>query len=350
MAEIEVNAVVDLRSDTVTRPTAEMRQAMATARVGDDVYDEDPTVRTLQERAAEIFEREAALFVPSGTMGNQIAVKLHTTPGQEVITEANSHIFNYELAMIAAFSGCLARPVQGRGGHLGWKDVEAFLSPAVYYRAPTGLITLENTHNFGGGSVLRPVEIQEICRNAHQIGLPVHLDGARIFNAAAALQTGVAQLTRGCDSVMFCLSKGLSAPVGSLLVGTRDFITEARRIRKMLGGGMRQVGILAAAGLIALEKMPDRLPVDHENARFLAESIAEFKGLQVNPESVETNIVLVGLPGDSQRFLKRLHAQGVLAGPASPRQIRFVTHKDVSRRDVETAVRAIEKALQQGAD
>src|ERR1044071_942083 len=262
--------LTDLRSDTVTRPTPSMRRAMAEAEVGDDVYGEDPTVNRLQERAAEIFEKEAAIFVPTGSMGNQIAIKLHTRPGAEVVIEERGHIFNYEMAAMAALSGTLARPVRSRDGTgiLNWEEIEPVLRVGgPYYVAPTGLITLENSHNFAGGRVYTSARTREICDRAHAAGLPVHLDGARIFNASAALDEPVAELARGADSVMFCLSKGLGAPVGSLLLGEGGFIEEARRWRKVMGGGMRQAGVLAAAALVALEESPPRLKEDHANAR-----------------------------------------------------------------------------------
>jgi threonine aldolase len=328
--------VIDLRSDTVTTPTDEMRKAMATAEVGDDVFREDPTVAKLQEKAALIFERDAALFVPTGTMGNQIAVKLHTRPGQEVITEARGHIYNWEMAMTAAFSGCLVRPVAANRGILTWEKIAEVLSPDVYYRASTGLVALENTHNMAGGTIM-PAEIQHrITEKAGQLGLPVHLDGARIFNAAAALETDVAQLAKGCQSVMFCLSKGLSAPAGSMLVGSRDFIEEAWSVRKMLGGGMRQVGILAAAGLVALEKMPERLWVDHQNARKIAEGMADLPFFRLDLDSVQTNIVIADLIDiQSRELVARLSSEGVLVVSTGPRQIRLVTHRNISSSDVE---------------
>jgi len=268
--------VIDLRSDTVTKPTQTMRQAMFSAEVGDDVYGEDPTVNKLEQRAAELFAREAAIFVPTGTMGNQIAIKVHTQPGHEVICEERAHIFNWEMASLAAFSGCIVRPLKSAdgSGHLDWNDIRPSISPKIYYRAQTGLIVLENTHNMAGGTVSPQGRNQEVTANARAVGLPTHLDGARIFNASVATQKSVAELTQGFDSVMFCLSKGLGAPVGSLLTGSRNFIEKARVYRKALGGGMRQAGILAAAGLIALEQMPARLAEDHANARFLAEGLA----------------------------------------------------------------------------
>src|SRR5437899_6303894 len=253
--------MIDLRSDTVTKPTPAMRRAMAEAEVGDDVYGEDPTVNRLQERAAEIFEKEAALFVPTGSMGNQTAVKLHTRPGQEVVIEERGHIYNFEMATMSAFSGALARPVHSNDGSgiLTWDEIAgAIHHNSAYYVAPTGLIALENSHNLAGGSVLTRERTEDICARAHEKDLPVHLDGARIFNSATALGETVASLARPADSVMFCLSKGLGAPVGSMLLGTRAFIDEARVIRKMVGGGMLQAGVLASACLFGLEELVNR--------------------------------------------------------------------------------------------
>jgi len=339
-----LDRIIDLRSDTVTTPTDEMRRAMASAEVGDDVYGEDPTVNRLQERAAEIFQKEAGLFMASGTMGNQVAVKLHTKPGQEVVVEERGHIYNYEMATMAALSGCLARPVRGENGHLKWSQIEAVLSPSVYYRARTGLVALENTHNMAGGTVTTRAETKDIADHAHQRGLPVHLDGARIFNAAVALNMSVADLTAECDSVMFCFSKGLSAPVGSMLLGKKEFIQEAWRVRKMLGGGMRQVGILAAAAMIALEKMTCRLYEDHENAKRLARALAGMKAFSIDPAKVETNILVVDLNGwTSGELLQGLKERGVLAGSTAPSQVRFVTHKDVSAADIDRAVTVIDE-------
>ena len=335
---------VDLRSDTVTKPTPEMRRAMAEAEVGDDVYGEDPTLNRLEQRAAEIFGREAALFVPSGTMGNQVAIKTHTRPGQEVICEERGHIFNYEMAMMAHFSGCLARPIRGDDGILRWADVKARIAPKIYYRAQTGLISLENTHNMAGGTVYPQAVADEICDGAHQAGIPVHLDGARIFNAAAALGRPVSEIANKFDSVMFCLSKGLGAPVGSLVVGSRAFVDEARRYRKALGGGMRQAGVLAAAGLIALEQMPKRLHLDHANAKFLAEGMARIPGLKVDPAKVVTNIVICDVSGtgmNSAELSRRLAQQHVLASGVNAEQMRFVTHMDVDRAGCERALAAL---------
>ena len=336
--------VVDLRSDTVTRPTPEMRRAMAEAEVGDDVYGEDPTINRLEQRAAEIFAREAAIFVPSGTMGNQIAIKIHTRPGQEVLCEERAHILDYEMAMLAHFSGCVARPVRGEDGILRWADLQRRIRPKTYYVAQSGLVALENTHNMAGGTVYPQAIADEICYGAHDAGLPVHLDGARVFNAAAALGKPVAEVTRHFDSVMFCLSKGLGAPVGSLLVGGRAFIDQARVYRKSLGGGMRQAGILAAAGLIALEKMPARLHQDHDNARFLAEHLAKVQGIRIDAAKVATNIVIFNISGtgmDSAEFTRRLGKRNVLANGISPEAMRMVTHMDVDRAGCEHALEAV---------
>ena len=343
--------MIDLRSDTVTKPTPAMRRAMAEAEVGDDVYGEDPTVNRLQERAAEIFAKEAALFVPTGSMGNQIAVKLHTRPGQEVVIEERGHIYNYEMAAMSAVAGALARPVKSSDGSgiLAWADVEAAVhaNDAPYYVAPTGLLALENSHNLAGGSVMSRARTEELCERAHAAGLRVHLDGARIFNAAAALGETVAALARPADSVMFCLSKGLGAPVGSLLLGGRAFVEEARRWRKLLGGGMRQAGVVAAAGLVALEETPARLHEDHANARRLAEGLADLPGVKIDPARVATNIVLFDVAGTgltADHICARLGDRGVLASGFGS-SIRMVTHYDVSRDDIETALRALREVI-----
>ncbi len=341
--------IIDLRSDTVTRPTPEMRRAMAEAEVGDDVYMEDPTVERLQERAAELFEREAALFVPTGSMGNLIAVKLHTEPGNEIILEARSHILNYELGSLSMVAGVVPRAIPTQTGLLSWEEIEAAIRPSIYYCAQTRLICLENTHNMAGGTVM-PLELmRHISHCAHERGLPVHLDGARIFNAATYLNTSVAELTRHCDSVMFCLSKGLGAPVGSMLLGTRAFIERARHLRKLLGGGMRQVGVLAAAGLVALEQMPKRLEEDHANARFLAERLLELRGISLDLELVQTNIVIFDISGTGMRteqFSALLKERGVLANGISPRHMRILTHYDVNRRDCERALQIMKELIE----
>src|SRR5262250_2780504 len=324
---------IDLRSDTVTRPSPEMRRAMADAEVGDDVFIEDPTINRLQERAAEIFQREAALFVPSGTMGNLTCIVAHTRPGQEVICEEAGHIYNYEMASMSAIAGVLPRVVQAPDGILDWDIVSKAIRPKIYYRPQTALISLENTHNMAGGTVYATRNAHEICDNAHEAGIAVHLDGARIFNAATYLDEDVAEMTKKFDSIQFCLSKGLGAPVGSMIVGTRDFIERSRSIRKMLGGGMRQVGVLAAAGLVALEKGPKRLHIDHENAKFLANDLASVPGITLNPANVQTNIVIFDVRKSgwaSGDVLKTLAERGVLAVPVDNEKIRMVTHLDVN--------------------
>lgn len=340
--------VVDLRSDTVTRPTPAMRRAMAEAVVGDDVYREDPTVNRLQERAAQIFEREAGLFVPSGTMGNQAAIKVHTRPGQEVICEQRAHILNHEMGMMSAFSGCIPRAVWAEDGILTWQLIAPNLRDRSDHHASTGLVSLENTSNLAGGFVYPLKVSNEVCDRARESGLPVHLDGARIFNASVALGKPVADLTRKFDSVMFCLSKGLGAPVGSMLVGSKDFIEEARLVRKMLGGGMRQAGVLAAAGLVALEETPKSLHADHENAIFLAQGLAEIRGIKIDPTKVVSNILFFDVSGTgltSFEISKRLAVQGVLANGVTPESIRMVTHYDVNRVGCKRAIRVLRDVL-----
>ena len=335
-------APIDLRSDTVTKPTAEMRAAMAAAEVGDDVYGEDPTINRLETRAAEIFGREAAIFVPTGSMGNQIALRLHTQQGQEVVCESRAHVLDWEMGMAAVFSGCQLRTVAGQRGVLRWRDVEpALATTGLYYKAQTGLVWIENTHNMAGGTVTPLAVMQELVAGAHGRGLPIHLDGARVFNAAVALDTDVATLTRGFDTVNFCLSKGLCAPVGSLLVGSAEHIRRARPLRKALGGGMRQAGILAAAGLIALEQMPSRLHEDHSNAKLLAESLSAVEGLSIAPAEVETNIVIFGTEMDAVEFVAGMKREGVLASAVGPRSVRLVTHHDVSTDDCRRAAEVI---------
>ncbi len=340
--------LIDLRSDTVTRPTPEMRAAMAAAEVGDDVYGEDPTVNLLEKRAAEIFGREAALVVPTGTMGNQIAIRLLTQPGQEVICESRAHIFDWEMATTAVFSGCLVRPVHAERGILTWQHIEPVIYKRGSFRAATGLIGIENTANLAGGSVTPLAAMEEIWQNTQERGLPVHLDGARIFNAATALGIDVKALTRGFDTVMFCLSKGLGAPVGSMLTGSAERMEQARIYRKALGGGMRQAGVLAAAGLIALEQMPARLHEDHANARLLAEALSEMEGVAIDLDTVETNIVIFCMTGalSAAELVARLKEQGILASTVGPDSIRLVTHHDVSRADCVAAAEAMTEIVE----
>jgi threonine aldolase len=342
-------SVIDLRSDTVTKPSQEMRRAMAEAEVGDDVFLEDPTVNRLQERAADIFGREAALFVPSGTMGNLTCIAAQTRPGQEVICEEAGHIYNYEMASMSAVAGVLPRIVKGEDGILTWETVSSAIRPKIYYRPQTALISLENTHNMAGGTVYPTRTAHEICDKAHDAGIAVHLDGARIFNAATYLGEDVAEMTKKFDSIQFCLSKGLGAPVGSMIVGSREFVERCRSIRKMLGGGMRQAGVLAAAGLLALEKGPKRLQVDHDHAKFLANKLASIPGIDLNPAKVQTNIVIfevVRSGWSSGDVLRSLEERGILAVPVDNRKVRMVTHLDVSLNDVERAADIVGQVFQ----
>ena len=346
-----IDKIIDLRSDTVTKPSPAMRRAMAEAEVGDDVYIEDPTVNRLQARAAEIFGREAGLFVPSGSMGNLVCIMAQATRGQEVICEAAGHVYNYEMASMSALGGVLPRVIPTTDGIMSWEQISPAIREKAYYRPQTALVALENTHNMAGGTVYPSRVAHEICDKAHDAGLRVHLDGARVFNAAVYLGENVAEMTKKFDSIQFCFSKGLGAPVGSMIVGSRDFIEHGRVLRKMLGGGMRQVGVLAAAALVALEEGPKRLHVDHENARLLAQGLAQIPGIGVQPDKVQTNIVLydVGATGlSSTQFLKRLAERHVLGGPVDARRVRMVTHLDVDRNDIEQSLRIIGEVVGAG--
>jgi threonine aldolase len=336
--------IIDLRSDTVTKPTPEMRRAMAEAEVGDDVYGEDPTVNRLERRAAEILGKEAALFVPTGTMANTIGVKLHTEHGQEVICETRSHVFNFELAMMAWFCGCVARPIHADDGILRWEQIRKSIRPLAPHWAPTGLIEIENTSNITGGTVYPIAVIHEICEGARERGLKVHMDGARVFNAAEYLGKPVSEIAAEVDTVSFCLSKALGAPVGSMLAGTEEHMRRGRLYRKRLGGGMRQAGVLAAAGLIALEEHPRKLAADQPNARRLAEALSRIPGIAVDPAKVQTNIVIYDVGGcgiPAAEFSARLKAKGVLMNAVGETQLRLVTHYDVSREAGELAIQAI---------
>ena len=339
--------MIDLRSDTVTKPTPAMRRAMAEAEVGDDVYGEDPTVRRLEERVAEMLGKQASLFLPSGTMGNTIGIKLHTRHGEEVVCDHRAHILDWEMSMTAWFSGCLARPVPTEDGVLRWSDIEPVVRPRTGFPAPTAMVNIEHPHNMGGGTLF-PIEgIETICDHAHERGLKVHMDGARLFNAVAASGETAARIVAKTDSVMFCLSKGLGAPVGSMLAGDAATMAEARLYRKRLGGGMRQAGILAAAGLVALEASPRHLSDDHSNARLMAERIG------VDPAKVlinkpQTNIMIFDIAKTGllpAEFLARLKSSGILAGSVGGSRIRLVTHYDVSRQDCITAGDAIASLL-----
>jgi len=337
--------IIDLRSDTVTKPTPAMRQAMLVAEVGDDVYGEDVTVNRLEAVAAEIVGKEAALFVPTGSMGNQLAIMVHCCRGEEVICDANAHIFHYEMAAAGLLSGVQLYPLANLHSDTGIGSLSEHIREPLSYLPRTRLICLENTLNRAGGTVMQPAQMAAVYRLAREYGLKVHLDGARIFNAAYALQCEAKELTQYCDSVMFCLSKGLGAPVGSILAGSADFISQARRYRKLLGGAMRQVGILAVAGLIALDDT-SHLLADHEKAKRLAAILAQLPGVKVNPAAVETNMLLAELeqmPLDL--FLAEMQCRGVLAGPMGRQMVRFVTHCDVSMEDVENAGELIGKLL-----
>jgi threonine aldolase len=328
--------VVDLRSDTLTLPTAEMREAMARAEVGDDVWEEDPTVRRLEALAAERLGKEAALFVTSGTQGNLVSVLAQTRPGQEVVLDAYAHIFNAEVASAAVIGGVQMRPTVTERGFLSPAQVREALRPANIHIPPTGLVCIENTHNRHGGTCCTPEEIAAVAAVAHEARVPVHLDGARIFNAAVALGRPARDFARDVDSVTFCVSKGLGAPVGSLICGSADFIGRARRVRKMLGGGMRQAGIIAAAGIVALERMVDRLAEDHVNARTLAEGLANLPRISIDLASVQTNIVIlrVDRPGGADELVTGCAARKVKLHAMSPTFIRCVTHKDVDGNDI----------------
>lgn len=344
--------MIDLRSDTVTKPTPEMRRAMAEAEVGDDVYNEDPTVNRLEETAAMLLGKEAALFVPTGTMGNTIAVKLHTEHGQEVICDSRSHLLDYELAMMAWFAGCVARPIAAADGIFTWEQIVREIRPAGPHKAPTALIEIENTHNMAGGTIYPPELVNEICDRSHERGLPVHMDGARIFNAAAALGLSVKDLVEKADTVMFCLSKALGAPVGSVLAGPRKLIDKGRLHRKRLGGGMRQAGVLAAAGLVALRDSPAKLAQDHSNAKLLARGLADIPGIKADADRVQTNIVIFDISGtgfDSASFSLRLKERGVLANGVTPNTIRMVTHYDVNESMCRDAIEAAREVRYQTA-
>lgn len=340
--------VIDLRSDTVTKPSAAMRQAMAEAEVGDDVFLEDPTVNRLQSRAAEVFGREAGLFVPSGSMGNLTCIMAQTQPGQEVICEAAGHIYNYEMAAMTAIAGVLPRVVNTSNGIMTWQQISRVIRPKAYYRPQTALVSLENTHNMAGGTVYPTRLAHAICDHAHEAGLKVHLDGARIFNAAVYLGQSVGEITSKFDSVQFCLSKGLGAPVGSTIVGSRELIERCRSIRKMLGGGMRQAGVIAAAGLVALEHGPKRLHIDHENAELLARGLSAIPGIRLYSTQIQTNIVIYDIRETkmtSTEFLERTAQHHVLGVPVDTERVRMVTHLDVDRSEIEIAVRNIDEAL-----
>jgi threonine aldolase len=338
--------MIDLRSDTVTRPTPGMRAAMATAEVGDDVFGEDPTVRRLEERVAELLGKEAALFVPSGTMSNQICIKVHTQPGDELICDVHSHIYNYEAGGPAVLSGVMCRTIEGDCGVFDVTHLEGLVRPENDHLVRTRLVCLENTHNRGGGKIFPLDKLRAVCAWAHRHSLVVHLDGARLWNAAVATGISLREWAQDCDSVSVCFSKGLGAPVGSALAGTKDFVKRARRVRKLFGGGMRQAGVLAAAALYAIEHHFHRLAEDHEHAQILAQAIRNIPGLRLYPSVVETNILYADLDahlGNAAEFARALAEQDVLVLPVGPQRIRLVTHLDVNRAQIERAAHILEQ-------
>lgn len=340
------NRIVDLRSDTVTRPTEEMRRAMAEAEVGDDVYGEDPTVNNLQDEVAQLLGKEAALFVPSGVMANQIAIKCHTSPGDEIIVERESHIFNYETAAPALVSSVQMNTIIGKRGILTAEQILEAIRPLAYYMPRTKLICLENTHNMAGGVIYPLAEIKRIRPIALKRGIMMHLDGARIWNAWVSSGIHPREYADQFDSVSVCFSKGLGAPVGSVVAGSTDLISQARKYRKVLGGGMRQSGIIAAGALYALRHNVEKLKIDHDNAKKLAEGLSSIRGINVDPDKVETNIVIMdlsasGLPAG--KILQMLSAERILLSPVNERSIRAVTHMDIDHRDIERTLEVFRK-------
>jgi threonine aldolase len=341
---------VDLRSDTVTLPTEEMLEAIRTAELGDDVYGEDPTVNRLEELAAKKMGKDAALLTTSGTQANLASVLSQTKRGDEVILEADAHMYYYEVGAFSALGGLIPRLAKGRFGVMTPQDIEAVLRPPNIHFPPTSLICIENSHNRAGGTVWSPSQTKAVFDLAKSHGLKVHMDGARIFNAAVAQGVDVRELTRYVDTLMFCLSKGLCAPVGSLAVGDEEFIERARRYRKMLGGGMRQAGIIAAPGIIAIEKMVDRLKDDHANAKMLAEGLTKIEGISVDVSHVQTNIVLYDVTGlgiGAEEWVTKMKELKVKAGAVDSGRVRMVTHRGIEKEDIEYTLSAAEKAARQ---
>lgn len=338
--------IVDLRSDTFTLPTEEMMNAIQEAELGDDVFQEDPTMNRLQKMAAERVGKEDALFVTSGTQGNVVSLLAHTQHGDEVILEAESHTYMYEVGAMAALGGLMARTIPGVKGALPPEEVKKAIRPENIHFPRTTLLCMENTHNNAGGTVITPQQIKDVA-DIVKPTIKMHLDGARVFNAAVALHCDVKEITKEFDSVMFCFSKGLSAPVGSIVCGSEEFIERARRVRKMLGGGMRQVGILAACGIVALEKMVDRLRDDHKNARTLAEGLAEVNGISIDLDTVQTNIIIfdVSQLGGSEKLIAALEKKGVKCLPRDENRIRMVTHRMVSAEDIDIALERIREVI-----
>lgn len=341
--------LVDLRSDTITKPTEEMRKAMYRAEVGDDVYCEDPTIIDLEKRASKIIGKEDALFVPSGTMGNQIALLCHTQRGQEIILDNNSHIFKFEVGGLGFLCGLQARTIESNKGKMDIRKVEeSIIDDNDIQRPQTGIICLENTHNLCGGVVLDLHYMKEVYEMARLKKIPVHLDGARIFNASVYLGIEAKEIAKYCDSVMFCLSKGLCAPVGSIIAGNRELVSKARRYRKILGGGMRQAGILAAAGIVALDEMIDRLIEDHEKTKLLANGLGNIKGIDIDYNFVHTNILIIDIKNTGYKvddILEKMKARGIRALKFSNTLIRFVTHRYIDKEDIDYTIKNINQIL-----
>ena len=340
-----VERIADLRSDTVKMPTQEMLEAIKYAPLGDDVYGEDPTVNRLEELAASKMGKEAALLVTSGTQANLVSLLANTKRGDEAIVEAEAHIYYYEVGGMSAIGGIIPRPVKGKMGVLDPKDVEREVRGANIHFSPTSLICIENTHNRAGGTIVSPNQIEALEEVAKNHGLRLYMDGARIFNAAIALRVDVKSFTKHVDNLMFCLSKGLGAPIGSVVVGDMDFIERARKFRKMLGGGMRQAGVIAAPGIIALEKMVDRLAEDHYNARILAEGLSKFDGITIDLRTVQTNIVVFDVSKlgiTSEQFIGLIKERGVKASAFSDKLVRMVTHVGITTDDIEYTLGVIE--------
>ena len=338
--------MIDLRSDTVTLPTPEMREAMSQAFVGDDVFGDDSTINNLEERVAEILGKEAAVYMPSGTMTNQVAIRTHTEPGDEILLEQSAHVYFNEAGATAALSGAICRLIPGDRGVFGAEDMEEAIRPVNDHYPRTKLVCVENTANRGGGKVWPLEKLAEVKKTAHENGLKIHLDGARIWNAAAAMNIPESEIAKHFDSVSVCFSKGLGAPVGSALVGSSDFIMEARRFRKQFGGGMRQAGIIAAGALYALENNRERLTVDHDNAKIFSKGLAEINGIDINPDDVETNIINFRVQGMTKdELIEKLNKQGTHVLPKDSITIRAVTNLMVSESQINIALDHVRNAM-----
>ena len=338
--------MIDLRSDTVTLPTPEMREAMSQAFVGDDVFGDDSTINNLEERVAEILGKEAAVYMPSGTMTNQVAIRTHTEPGDEILLEQSAHVYFNEAGATAALSGVICRLIPGDRGVFGAEDMEAAIRPVNDHYPRTKLVCVENTANRGGGKVWPLEKLAEVKKTAHENGLKIHLDGARIWNAAAAMNIPESEIAKHFDSVSVCFSKGLGAPVGSALAGSNDFIMEARRFRKQFGGGMRQAGIIAAGALYALENNRERLTVDHDNAKIFSKGLAEINGIDINPDDVETNIINFRVQGMTKdELIEKLNKQGTHVLPKDSITIRAVTNLMVSESQINIALDHVRNAM-----